>query len=182
MVNAKKLFTQWHLVLVARGAEKHPMSLSDRVIVMKDGEIKQIGTPQEIYEDPVSKFVAGFVGKVAFFPVELTGAATGGGWNCRMGSKVFSVGRAAPGLAPGHGAVVMARPESLRLVERGSGYVDGTVRMSVYLGHSVETFVDTPYGEVLVQVDDPASKRLIPEGNAVSIGFEPERIRLIAEE
>jgi iron(III) transport system ATP-binding protein len=75
----------------------------------------------------------------------------------------------------------MARPESLRLAGQGSGYVDGTVRMNVYLGHSIETFVETPYGDVLIQIDDPASKKLFPEGAAVSIDFAPERIRLLRE-
>jgi iron(III) transport system ATP-binding protein len=58
----------------------------------------------------------------------------------------------------------MARPESLRLVEKGKGAVEGTVRMNVYLGHSIETYVDTPNGEVLIQINDPASKKIFPEG------------------
>ncbi|MDR2103251.1 MAG: ABC transporter ATP-binding protein [Treponema sp.] len=158
------------------------MSLSDQVIVMRDGEIQQIGAPQEIYEDPNSKFVAGFVGKVAFFPVELlkkTGTASGGVWNCRLDAKTLKVSRFAPGVEPGKDAWIMARPESLRLAEPGSGYVDGTVRMNVYLGHSIETFVDTPHGEVLIQIDDPASKKIFPEGAPVSIDFDPRRVRLL---
>ena len=65
------------------------MSLSDRVIVMKDGEIRQVGAPAEIYENPASQFVAGFVGKVAFFSV----AVTGGGakeWECRLNDRGMS--------------------------------------------------------------------------------------------
>jgi iron(III) transport system ATP-binding protein len=154
------------------------MSLSDRVIVMRDGEIKQIGAPQEIYEDPNSKFVAGFVGKVAFFPVENL-EKSGDTWNCVLGARKLSVRRFAPDVAADKEAVIMARPESLRLVERGSGCVEGTVRMNVYLGHSIETFVETSYGEVLIQVDDPASKKIFPEGSAVSIDFAPDRIRLL---
>ncbi|MDR0998991.1 MAG: ABC transporter ATP-binding protein, partial [Treponema sp.] len=60
------------------------MSLSDMVIVMKDGEIKQMGSPKTIYEEPDSIFVAGFVGRVTFFPVEILGK-TGSGWECRLG-------------------------------------------------------------------------------------------------
>jgi len=156
------------------------MSLSDRVIVMKDGTIMQIGSPQEVYEDPASKFVAGFVGKVAFFPVEVAGGGTGA-WDCVLGGSKVRVARAAEGIAAGGQAVVMARPESLRLAEPGAGPVEGTVRMNVYLGSSVECFVDTPYGEVLVQIDDPASKRVYPEGSPVAVAFEPGRVRLLAE-
>jgi iron(III) transport system ATP-binding protein len=167
------------------------MSLSDQVIVMKDGAIKQIGGPQEIYEDPLNKFVAGFVGKVAFFPVELlekipyigpehaTKITPQGTWRCRLGNRNFEVSRFAPDVEMGKKAVIMARPESLRLTQKGSGFVDGTVRMNVYLGHSIETFVETAHGEVLIQIDDPASKKIFPEGTAVSIDFEPDRVRLL---
>jgi iron(III) transport system ATP-binding protein len=53
--------------------------------------------------------------------------------------------------------------------------------MNVYLGHSVETFVDTPYGEVLIQIDDPTAKKIYPEGEAVAIDFAPERVRLLRD-
>jgi iron(III) transport system ATP-binding protein len=169
------------------------MSLSDQVIVMKDGEIRQIGSPQEIYEDPVSKFVAGFVGKVAFFPVDLLEklpyigpehsrqAGVAGAWRCRLGGRNLDVSRFAPDVETGKNAVIMARPESLRLAEKGNGFADGRVRMNVYLGHSIETFVETPYGEVLIQIDDPASKKIFAEGAEVSIDFVPERVRLLKD-
>jgi iron(III) transport system ATP-binding protein len=156
------------------------MSLSDQVIVMKDGEIKQIGSPQEIYEDPNSKFVAGFVGKVAFFPVELI-EKTENGWACRLGQKSMTINRVAADVEAGKPALIMARPESLRMAESGTGAVEGKVKMNVYLGHSIETFVDTPYGEVLIQIDDPKAKTIYPEGAAVSIDFTPERVRLLKE-
>lgn len=156
------------------------MSLSDRVIVMKDGSIQQIGTPQEVYEDPDSTFVAGFVGKVAFFPTEIAGKK-GNDWDCVLNGKHLGISRAAEGIAVDRKAVLMARPESLRLVEPGAGSIEGRVRMNVYLGSSVESFVDTSYGEVLVQIDDPLSKRVFPEGSPADIAFESERVRLLAE-
>jgi iron(III) transport system ATP-binding protein len=159
------------------------MTLSDKVIVMRDGEIMQIGPPHEIYEDPDSKFVAGFVGKVAFFPVELLEKKQNpDAWACKLGTQVIQVSRYASNVEAGKETVVMARPESLRLVDQNQGAIEGTVKMNVYLGHSIETFVDTPNGEVLIQVDDPASKKIYPEGAKVSIEFNQERIRLLLEE
>ena len=170
------------------------MTLSDRVIVMRDGEIKQIGSPQEIYEDPDSKFVAGFVGKVAFFPVTLLEKCPPqshgldntainknpeGTWICKLGSQNFQLNRYAPDIELGQEAVIMARPESLRLVDPGQGAIEGRVKMNVYLGHSVESFVETPYGEILIQIDDPASKKVHSEGSQVSIEFNLNRIRLL---
>jgi iron(III) transport system ATP-binding protein len=165
------------------------MTLSDRVIVMRDGEIKQIGSPQDIYENPDSKFVAGFVGKVAFFPVELVekrpspdaqpGSSNAEAWVCKLGNKSFELSHFAKDVELGQEAIIMARPESLRLAEPGTGAVEGTVKMNVYLGHSIETFVETPNGEVLIQIDDPAAKKIYPEGAKVSIDFNLERIRLL---
>ncbi|MFA6504485.1 MAG: ABC transporter ATP-binding protein [Treponemataceae bacterium] len=157
------------------------MSLSDRVIVMKDGEIKQIGSPSEIYENPNSKFVAGFVGKVAFFPVDVVGGSDGAR-ECRLEGKNIHVARAAAGVGTTGKATLMARPESLRLGESGAGHIEGKVRMNVYLGNSIESFVDSAYGELLVQIDDPTSKKVYAEGASVSVGFNPDRVRLLPVE
>jgi iron(III) transport system ATP-binding protein len=157
------------------------MSLSDRVIVMKNGFIRQIGAPDEIYEKPDSRFVAGFVGKAAFFPVTI-GDMVQDLWSCELGGKEVKVAQIAPNVKKGDSAVLMARPESLRLDEKGKGHIDGKVRMNVYLGNSLESFVQTPFGEVLVQIDDPHSKKVYKEGADVSIGFSPDRVRILAED
>ncbi len=169
------------------------MTLSDRVIVMRDGKIQQIGTPQQIYEDPDSKFIAGFVGKAAFFPVELlekrgktaetaSGSSGSSSWACKLKNKTFELSRFASDVELGKEAVIMARPESLRLVESGVGAVEGIVKMNVYLGHSIESFVETSDGEVLIQIDDPATKKIYGEGAKISIEFNSERIRLLKNE
>ena len=156
------------------------MSLSDRVVVMKEGVIQQVGPPSQIYERPDSRFVAGFVGKVAFFPVDVPDTRVDGPVPCLLNGKPVLAGSMAPGV--GARAVLMARPESLRLGAPGEGACDGTVATNVYLGSSVESFVTTPYGEILVQIDDPSSNRVRPEGSAVSISFDPSRVRLLPAE
>ena len=155
------------------------MSLSDRVIVMKNGFIRQIGTPSEIYEAPNSRFVAGFVGKAAFFNVDVKGNDNGH-YQCALGPKVVDVKHAVAGVNVDDKAVIMARPESLRLRDKGEGNIDGRVKLNVYLGAAVESFIDTPFGEVLVEIDDPQTKRIYPEGSEVSIDFAPDRVRLLA--
>jgi iron(III) transport system ATP-binding protein len=156
------------------------MSLSDRVVVMKGGVIRQVGSPSAIYERPDSKFVAGFVGKVAFFPVTVE-SPEGEGARCSLSGTAVAAGSRAPGVAQGSKALLMARPESLRLGDPGTGACDGTVSANVYLGSSVECFVETGYGEVLVQVDDPTGGRVRPEGSRVSIAFDAARVRVLPE-
>ncbi|WP_320122472.1 ABC transporter ATP-binding protein [uncultured Sphaerochaeta sp.] len=154
------------------------MSLSDRVVVMKDGYIRQIGSPIDIYENPDSRFVAGFVGKAAFFPVQVK-KQEANLWTCQLGEKEVAVERAATDVEVGTEAVLMARPESLRVVEKGKGKIEGKVRMNVYLGNSMEAFINTSFGEVLVQIDDPHAKKVFGEGEEVSIDFTPDRVRLL---
>ncbi len=154
------------------------MSLSDRVIVMKDGFVRQIGKPSEIYEQPNSRFVAGFVGKAAFFPVKVKSGSDGKFVTILAGKEV-DVHSAAPDVKAGDDAVIMARPESLRLVDKGLGKFDGKVKLNVYLGNSIETFLETDFGEVLVEIDDPKVKKIYAEGEVVSVDFDPGRVRLL---
>ncbi len=157
------------------------MSLSDRVVVMKAGVVRQVGPPSVIYERPDCKFVAGFVGKVAFFPVAVLAEQVQGAVACSLAGRRVLAGSMAPGVAVGAKAFLMARPESLRLGDPGDGACDGTVATNVYLGSSVECFVATEYGEILVQIDDPSESRLRPEGSKVSITFDETRVRLLPE-
>ena len=159
------------------------MSLSDRIIVMRGGHVVQMGTPSQIYRDPVDTFVAGFVGKVAFFPCTVHGQV-GAGLSVDVRGRTFEVPRAADGLAPGDRAAIMVRPESLSLGDPGTGVQDGVVTANVYLGNSVESWVrtegeDGQGADVLVQIDDPDVKRVWPEGSRVSLSFDPALTKVL---
>jgi len=154
------------------------LSLSDRVVVMKNGFIRQIGPPAVIYEEPNSRFVAGFVGKATFFPVKIL-RKEGKNWICELGEKEAVVSQAGDNVNIGEEAVLMARPESLRVVAPGTGHIEVKVRLNVYLGNSLESFIHTSFGEVLVQIDDPHAKKVYAEGSDVSIDFAPDRVRLL---
>ena len=125
------------------------MSLSDRIIVMNKGKIVQIGTPHQVYRDPVDAFVAGFIGKVAFFPAEVRGIDEVCTVDVR--GKTFRLPRFSEELKGAERALVMCRPESLTLLPPGEGILDGRVTTNVYLGHSIESFVATEMGEILVR-------------------------------
>ncbi len=157
------------------------MSLSDRIIVMKSGHIMQVGTPSEIYRDPVDTFVAGFVGKVAFFPCEVKGIENSA-CTVELAGKKFTSPRYSEKLKAGGKALIMARPESLSLGEAGSGVEDGIVSANIYLGNSVETWVKTDLGNVLVQIDNPDVKKIWDEGKKVSLSFEPSLTKVLVDD
>lgn len=148
------------------------MSLSDRVIVMNRGEVVQIGTPLQVYGDPVNSFVAEFVGKAAFFKGRVIRVLERG-CSVEVEGRIFSIAMASPDLREGDFCSVMVRPESLVLKEPGEEFIKGRVAANVYLGHSLESYIDTDLGEILVQVDNPGGKRIYAEGEAVSLGFDP---------
>lgn len=153
------------------------MSLSDRIIVMRNGRIAQMGPPPEIYADPVSKFVAGFIGKAAFFSGTVTAVAD----SCEVAvnKHSLSVPRWSKELNVGDTALVMCRPESLQPLPPGKGVIDGKVNTNIYLGNTLESYIETPIGEILVQVDNPAGKQIAAEGEAVSIGIRPELAKVL---
>ena len=156
------------------------MSLSDRIIVMRSGLISQIGTPSEIYRDPVDTFVAGFVGKVAFFPCKVN--AIDSECHVEVKGKTFSTPRWSDKLKAGDTALVMARPESLSIAEPGAGIENGVVTANIYLGSSVETWVNTGLGNVLVQIDNPDVKKIWNEGETVSLSFDPALTKVLVDD
>ena len=156
------------------------MSLSDRIIVMKLGHIIQIGTPSDIYRDPVDTFVSGFVGKVAFFPCEVKGIDEG--CHVEVKGQKFTAPRWSDKLKAGDKALVMARPESLSIGEPGTGVEDGIVSANIYLGNSVETWVKTDLGNVLVQIDNPDVKKIFDEGEKVSLSFDPSLTKVLVDD
>ena len=157
------------------------MSLSDRIIVMKGGHIIQTGTPSDIYRDPVDTFVSGFVGKVAFFPCEVKGIENN---SCvvEVKGKTFTAPRYSDKLKTGDKALIMARPESLSAGEPGTGVEDGIVTANIYLGNSVETWVKTDLGNVLVQIDNPDVKKIWNEGEKVSLSFDPSLTKVLVDD
>ena len=135
-------------ILVTHDQEE-ALSLSDRILVLADGQAQQVGTPREVYARPQSAFVAGFLGTANF----LDGVVRDAG-----ASKVLLLGdgQELPVTAPGHasGSVVKAivRPERARLiaVDRGGPGLSGRVADAVYLGQAMRYHVETSRGQVFV--------------------------------
>ncbi|HOO74571.1 MAG TPA: ABC transporter ATP-binding protein [Tepiditoga sp.] len=154
------------------------MSLSDRVVLMNAGKIIQTGTPSEIYESPDSKFVAGFIGKVAFLDAEVK-EISDDFVTVKLQDKILKTHKFSSDVKTGEPAVIMCRPESMKVVEENKGHINGTVKTNVYLGNSVESFIDTEHGEILVQIDNPSQKKIYTEGAKVGIEIVPELSKVL---
>jgi putative spermidine/putrescine transport system ATP-binding protein len=113
------------------------LALADRIVVMKGGKIEQIGTPEDIYNAPVSAFVADFVGFENVFALEGGALKTANGTTPLTGPVP-----SASGLA--------WRP---RMVTLGSGPFQGTVRGTSFAGNTREYLLDTPLGAIKAETD-----------------------------
>ena len=134
------------------------MTLADRIVVLKDGLIMQVGTPRELYEAPDNVFVAQFIGSPK---MNLMPCATEDGYTARPTLK--------------DGAVQLGiRPEHIAITDTGQGHVDGTVQVSEYLGADFFHYVDCgPLG--LLTVRTPGAFEDI-EGKTVGLKFEEQNL------
>ena len=114
------------------------LALADRIVVMLNGAIEQIGTPEEIYNNPISAFVANFVGFENVFALKQGKLATPNG------------PVALPAPPPQTAAGLAWRPRAVTL---GSGPFQGTVRGTSFAGNSREYLLDTPLGAIKAEID-----------------------------
>ncbi len=152
------------------------MTMGDRIAVMSEGCLAQVGTPDELYERPANRFVAGFIGSPAmsFFDAEVT--AVDGGTRLH-GDHIDIV---VPLSAPARGAVTVGvRPETARRWDDAAtdlvGPVEGAVAYVEALGR--ETFIGVDVGGSRIAIYEEGRSRLQP-GDPVAFGMCPDGLRL----
>jgi iron(III) transport system ATP-binding protein len=152
------------------------MSMSDRIVVMNQGRVEQVGPPLEIYARPRNRFVADFIGKVNF----LVGEAAGPG-QVRVLDRVLAVDDLA--LRPAGSRVIVAiRPEAISLVQDG-GQFTGTIARATFLGGIVEYAVRVPgLDSLIVHDENPIMHGLREEGSITDVELPARALHALAEE
>ena len=150
------------------------LSLSDWIVVLRDGVLMQSGTPQEIHDRPDNVFVADFMGFRNFLPVRVAGVgadglvdATGGGVRLR--------GHARHALAPGADAVATIRPDDVRLGGGEPNALRGRAEIVEYLGRENEVMLALPSGQRLWA---RTPTRVTP-GETVSVTLPADKVILL---
>ncbi|MEK7252050.1 MAG: ABC transporter ATP-binding protein [Actinomycetota bacterium] len=152
--------------------QEEALTMSDRIGVMNEGRLLQVGTPQEIYEHPTSRFVADFIGEINLLTatvVDHRSVRLGGG----------TVVSAATGAVPGSQVTVAVRPERLELygleepVTTGLNTLQGKVVRRVYFGDVFYYDVDTVAGVIEVKEENRPGVDLHEVGQQAVVAWDP---------
>jgi iron(III) transport system ATP-binding protein len=154
------------------------MTLSDRIVVMNDGVIEQIGTPEQLYRHPRTRFVAGFIGRANFVPgVILDVLADSNDLIIRALQDTMKVAEAQDNLRAGQEVTLIIRPEMIRVVDDAK--VKGIVRRASYLGDSIDYDIEVN-GQVLMVVEtDPSRMVIHPVGSSVGLDWHQECVHVL---
>ena len=138
--------------IVVTHDQEEAMTLSDRIAVMDNGVVRQVGRPAEVYENPASRFVAGFIGSITSFAATV-GALDGD--TVRVEVPAFGqavTARAVPGLAVGQPVTLALRPEKLAITRSEpltGNRIAGEVKDLAYFGKDSLYRITLPSGDLI---------------------------------
>ncbi|QQM31288.1 ABC transporter ATP-binding protein [Martelella lutilitoris] len=148
------------------------MTLADRIVVLKDGRIMQIGSPRELYEKPDNLFVAQFIGSPKMNILPCTGA------DGRYEITGHGSGPLPEG-TEGTPATLGIRPEHIDIVKPGEGQISGTVEIVEYLGSDTFLYVDCgEAGRLIVRADEVEDNI---RGQDIGLSFRDRHIHVFNE-
>ena len=150
--------------------QEEALTMSDRLAVMNDGVIEQIGAPPEVYDSPQSIYVADFLGLANLMPARVPAAGT---------VEIEGCGMAAPTGAVVGECTVVARPERLRVVAAGEGLLSGSVTDVVFVGSMTHIRVALAERELQIVVANDRDTRVPVPGSTVGIDIPPDAVRLL---
>lgn len=159
-------------VLVTHDQEE-ALTMSDRVAVLHQGKLQQVSPPEQLYRHPENRFVAEFIGRANFLPIELE--------NGRLSFFGKPLSGEPPPETPAK--TWMLRPESLRINDprEGDNVVQGTVLDSTFVGPIIRHRVELGEGVVLLVEEPSTKKESLPSGE-VKVCWAADSGRLLSEE
>ena len=149
--------------------QEEALTMSDTIVVMKDGIIQQIGTPTDIYNEPKNSFVADFIGESNIFSGTIVGDR-----------KVRFIGHTfdcVDDFAVNEKVDVVVRPEDVFLMDEDKGQVNGKIISSIFKGVHYEMVMKVGKSEVVIQ--DTIERKV---GEKVSIFIKPNDIHIMEKE
>ena len=162
--------------------QEEAMAVSDRIAVMNQGVIQQIGTPKNLYQRPSNLFVATFIGRTNVLKVEASLKADGqrgitfsDGYYVTMDSMVRGVEDKTP-------LTVSIRPEEFEIVPEDQEGIGATVEYSTFLGLNTHYFVNLDSGERVEIIQESRIDDILDKGSRIRLQVKKEKINLFTED
>ncbi|MFV1587683.1 MULTISPECIES: ABC transporter ATP-binding protein [Phaeobacter] len=154
--------------------QEEALAMSDRIAVMSQGEIQQVGDPSSIYEFPGNRFVAEFIGDANFFAADADGSG-----NYRLANGEMITGPDDVGSGP---KTLFFRPEKAQLSTSGGG-LKGVVQEILYLGNSTDYLINLASGGALTvrSENHKDGTAIAGVGAEVSVSVDPKAIRVLRD-
>lgn len=151
------------------------MSLSDRIIIMNKGVIEQVGTPEQVYFNPVNEFVARFIGEANFFSGTIVEKKAGQAL-VKFGNHQLAAAYDGPKTV-GAPCQLVIRPEAFQLGTEGK--IEGIVRRSAFMGAQQEYTVEINGNMNELIESNPKGKHIYREDELVMLDFKEENVHII---
>lgn len=165
--------------------QEEALTMSDRIAVLANGLVHQVGDPVGIYENPVNRFVADFVGETNFIEAKVE-SRDAREIKCRVNGELAIVVEGRGGFGNGDGVTLSIRPEKIRLSEEPANAPEamcGRVASCVYGGVSSSYVVATDSGLELVvsEANDDSGRSRYAEGQTVTVTLPRSALRLLED-
>ncbi|MFH1974685.1 MAG: ABC transporter ATP-binding protein [Pseudomonadota bacterium] len=161
------------------------MVISDRIVVMEKGNIVQIGTPDEIYDKPTSRFVADFIGAMNFIPGDVVQVLPGQNKvyvRTEFSEKILCSSTRGEAMTPGQKVYASIRPEDVEVFSEPPQAVEnlfrGTIANKAYLGNFLFLFVDINGTMIRVQAPHQLPQE---EGHELYLSLNPQKCLVLPE-
>jgi len=164
--------------------QEEAMSMADRIVVMNQGKIEQIGTPLEIYDKPTSLFVAGFIGYVNLIAGKIKSRQKEGLTIATELGEFSNMNEELKGLNAGDGATIVIRPEAVSLEKgspkRAANSFRGKIQSFTYIGYIARYYVEVEGQErsFIIEISNPGGSGILKKGDQVTISL-PSRFHCI---
>lgn len=160
--------------------QEEALAVSDRIAIMNNGIIQQIGTPKEIYQRPNCVFVATFIGlsNILEAKVKITGAAK----ILDFGAYEVPMDNLIPEISAGSKVLVSVRPEEFEICLKGSDGLTAVVEHSVFLGVTTHYFMRLENGQEIEVIQNSGVEDTIPNKTTVRLLVQPVKINVFTED
>ena len=163
------------------------MTLGDRIVIMKDGVVQQVGTPQELFDHPINLFVAGFIGmpRMNLFDADLI--KVDGKYAVKLNDVTVVLdeekqARLAAKKVEEQAITLGVRPEHLTLEDKGEPMIHGVVDVYEMMGSEIHYHVTVGEREVIIIVPTVGMKEVIPMGAEIPFSFSGNVAHIFSKE